>query len=55
MKQFIKPEEIFLSTFTEKAAHQLRERLRTLLGIVTNETQIPFDHLSPDYYNPIDK
>ncbi|MFA6455293.1 MAG: ATP-dependent helicase [Bacteroidota bacterium] len=39
----IKPDDIFLSTFTEKAAHQLRERLRTLLGIVTNETQVPYD------------
>jgi len=39
----IKPEEIFLSTFTEKAAYQLRDGLRSLLGIVTNETGIPFD------------
>src|ERR1700741_1007888 len=39
----IKPEEIFLSTFTEKAAFQLREGLRTLLAIVTNETGTPYD------------
>src|SRR6185295_714766 len=38
-----KPEEIFLSTFTEKAAFQLREGLRTLLGLVTNHTNIPYD------------
>lgn len=39
----IKPEEIFLSTFTEKAAHQLKEGLKSLLGIVTNKTGIPYD------------
>lgn len=39
----VKAEEIFLSTFTEKAALQLREGLRTLLGIATNETGIPYD------------
>jgi DNA helicase-2/ATP-dependent DNA helicase PcrA len=39
----VKPEEIFLSTFTEKAAHQLREGLKTLLAIVTNETGRPYD------------
>lgn len=39
----VKPEEIFLSTFTEKAAFQLKEGLRTLLGIVTNETGTPYD------------
>lgn len=38
-----KPEEIFLSTFTEKAALQLKERLKTLLAIVTNETGSPYD------------
>lgn len=32
----VKPEKIFLSTFTEKAAHQLKEGLRSLLGLVTN-------------------
>ena len=40
----VQRDEIFLSTFTEKAAFQLRDRLRTLLGIVTNETGIPFPH-----------
>ncbi len=39
----VKPEEIFLSTFTEKAAHQLKEGLQTLLGLVTNLTGKPFD------------
>jgi DNA helicase-2/ATP-dependent DNA helicase PcrA len=39
----VKPEEIFLSTFTEKAAHQLKEGLRTYLGIVTNLTSQPYD------------
>jgi len=37
------PEEIYLSTFTEKAAHQLKEGLRTLFGIVTNHTGVPYD------------
>ena len=39
----VKPEEIFLSTFTEKAAFQLQEGLRSLLGLVTNLTGIPYD------------
>ena len=39
----VKPEEIFLATFTEKASLQLKDGLRTLLGIVTNETGIPYD------------
>lgn len=39
----VKPEEIFLSTFTEKAAFQLREGLKTLLALVTNETGTPYD------------
>lgn len=39
----VKPEDIFLSTFTEKAALQLKDGLRTLLGLVTNETGQPFD------------
>ena len=39
----IKPEEIYLSTFTEKAAHQLREGLRGLLGVVTACTGVPYD------------
>ena len=39
----VKPEEIFLSTFTEKAAKQLQDGLRNLLGMVTNETARPFD------------
>jgi DNA helicase II / ATP-dependent DNA helicase PcrA len=41
--QDVKPEEIFLSTFTEKAAHQLRDGLRSLLALVTNTTGQPFD------------
>ncbi len=39
----IPPEEIYLSTFTEKAAFQLREGLRTLLSLVTNQTGQHFD------------
>lgn len=39
----VRPEEIFLATFTEKAALQLREGLRALLGIVTNHTGEPYD------------
>ena len=39
----VKPEEIFLSTFTEKAAHQLKEGLQSLLGLVTNINGQPYD------------
>ena len=39
----VRPEEIFLSTFTEKAAHQLVEGLRELLGVVTNWNGQPYD------------
>jgi DNA helicase-2/ATP-dependent DNA helicase PcrA len=39
----VNPDEIFLSTFTEKAAFQLREGLRTLLGAVTTATNMSFD------------
>lgn len=39
----VKPEEIFLSTFTEKAAHQLKEGLQDLLSIVTNINGQPYD------------
>ena len=39
----VQPKDIFLATFTEKAAHQLKEGLRALLGIVTNETGQPYD------------
>jgi ATP-dependent DNA helicase UvrD/PcrA len=31
----VSPDEIYLSTFTEKAAHQLKEGIRTLLSIIT--------------------
>ena len=41
--QGIKPEEIYLSTFTEKAAHQLKEGLRVLLGYATNINGQPYD------------
>ena len=47
-----KPEEIFLSTFTEKAALQLKEGLRTLLGLVTNLNGQPYD-LSPMYIGTV--
>lgn len=39
----VKPEEIFLSTFTEKAAFQLKQGLQGLLGRVTNKTNVPYD------------
>ncbi len=39
----VKPEEIFLSTFTEKAALQLKEGLTALLGLVTARTGNYFD------------
>jgi DNA helicase-2/ATP-dependent DNA helicase PcrA len=39
----VKPEEIYLSTFTEKAAKQLQDGLRSLLGMVTNITNQPYD------------
>lgn len=39
----VQPEEIFLATFTEKAAKQLRDGLLSLLGLVTNRTGQPFD------------
>jgi len=39
----VQPREIFLSTFTEKAAAQLREGLRDLLGEATNRTGRPYD------------
>jgi DNA helicase-2/ATP-dependent DNA helicase PcrA len=41
--QGVKPEEIFLATFTEKAAKQLRDGLLSLLGLVTNRTGTPYD------------
>ncbi len=39
----VRPEEIFLATFTEKAALQLRNGLRALLGMVTNKTGVSYD------------
>ena len=39
----VPPAEVFLSTFTEKAALQLKEGLRALLGVVTEKTGRPFD------------
>jgi DNA helicase-2/ATP-dependent DNA helicase PcrA len=39
----VNPKDIFLATFTEKAAHQLKEGLRALLGTVTNVTGQPYD------------
>jgi len=39
----VKPEEIYLATFTEKAAFQLQEGLRALLGLVTNQTGVSYD------------
>lgn len=39
----VDPKDIFLATFTEKAAHQLKEGLRSLLGAVTNHTGQAYD------------
>ena len=39
----IKPDEILLTTFTEKAAHQLKEGLQSLLGIASNHTGKQYD------------
>lgn len=39
----VKPEEIFLSTFTEKAAEQLKAGLISLLALATEETGINYD------------
>jgi len=39
----VKPQDIFLSTFTEKAARQLEEGLRGLLALVTERTGEYFD------------
>lgn len=39
----MKPEQIFLSTFTEKAALQLREGLRTLLGAASQINSRSYD------------
>jgi DNA helicase-2/ATP-dependent DNA helicase PcrA len=48
----VKPEEIFLSTFTEKAALQLKQGLQALLGYVTNINGQPYD-LSPMYIGTV--
>lgn len=39
----VSPEQIFLSTFTEKAARQLKEGLRALLGLASAFTGQPYD------------
>lgn len=39
----IKPEEIVLTTFTEKAAHQLKEGLQSYLGMARNYTNENYD------------
>src|SRR5688572_3735469 len=39
----VSPQDIYLSTFTEKAALQLREGLRMLLAAATNRTGRPYD------------
>ena len=41
--QDIKPDEIMLATFTEKAAHQLKEGLQSLLGLASNHTGKQYD------------
>ena len=39
----IKPDEIMFATFTEKAAHQLKEGLQSLLGLASNHTGKQYD------------
>ncbi len=39
----VNPEEIFLSTFTEKAALQLKQGLLALLALASSETGLPYD------------
>ncbi|MCX6032292.1 MAG: ATP-dependent helicase [Chloroflexi bacterium] len=39
----VPPDAIYLSTFTEKAARQLKEGLRGLLGLASNLTGRPYD------------
>jgi len=39
----ISPDEIMLTTFTEKAAHQLKEGLQALLGMASNHTGKQYD------------
>jgi DNA helicase II / ATP-dependent DNA helicase PcrA len=39
----VSPDAIYLSTFTEKAARQLKEGLRGLLGLASNFTGRPYD------------
>lgn len=39
----VSPDEIYLSTFTKKAAFQLQEGIRSLLATVTNHTDVPYD------------
>jgi DNA helicase-2/ATP-dependent DNA helicase PcrA len=39
----VSPDAIYLSTFTEKAARQLKEGLRGLLGLASNLTGRPYD------------
>lgn len=41
--QGVDPAQIYLSTFTEKAARQLNEGLRSLLSVVTAHTGQPYD------------
>jgi DNA helicase-2/ATP-dependent DNA helicase PcrA len=41
--QGVSPDEIYLSTFTEKAAHQLKEGLRSLLALATSKNGQPYD------------
>ena len=48
--QNVKPQEIFLSTFTEKAALQLKDGLRTLLAMVSINRKT-VRHLKDGYRN----
>lgn len=48
----VKPEEIYLSTFTKKAALQLKEGLRHLLSLATTHTGQPYD-IAPMYVGTV--
>src|SRR5579864_94598 len=39
----VNPAELFLATFTEKAARQLKQGLQVLLGMITNATGRSYD------------
>ena len=48
----VRPDSIYLSTFTEKAARQLKEGLRALLALASNCTDCPYD-IAPMYVGTV--